>query len=345
MPVVSVIVPVYKIEKYIAATVQSVLNQVFTDFELLLIDDGSPDRSVEIIQQFTDPRIRLIRQQNRGLAGARNTGIRHARGQYLAFLDGDDLWAPEKLAKHVYHLNLNLQVGISYSFSTFIDEAGNPLGIYQTARINDITPGYILCRNPVGNGSNPVIRREVFDEIRFQANLHGTVEDFYFDESFRRAEDTECWLRMAIQTNWKFEGVPEPLTLYRVNSSGLSADVTKQLEALEAVINKTLTYAPEVMQQWATPARAYHLRYLCRRAVTLRDGDTAWKLYHETLTTYWKILLEEPRRTLLTGLATYLLCFLPRSLYRLIENTGMRVTGANQYRQISSASKLETSKN
>ena len=83
---VSVILPVYRVEKYIGAAVESVLTQTYKDFELIIVDDGSPDRSVEICQQFTDPRITIIRQQNRGLAGATNTGIRHAQAEYFAFL-------------------------------------------------------------------------------------------------------------------------------------------------------------------------------------------------------------------------------------------------------------------
>src|SRR4028118_491035 len=103
MKKVSVIIPVYQVEKYIAAAVQSVLEQTYKDFELLIIDDGSTDRSLEICQQFSDPRIKIIRQQNQGVCAARNTGIRHAQTEYLAFLDGDDLWLPTKLEKHVEH--------------------------------------------------------------------------------------------------------------------------------------------------------------------------------------------------------------------------------------------------
>lgn len=91
------IVPIYRVEKYIAETIRSVLDQTYENFELLLVDDGSPDRSVEICQQFTDPRIRLIRQKNQGACAARNQGMRAATGDYYAFLDGDDLWLPEKL--------------------------------------------------------------------------------------------------------------------------------------------------------------------------------------------------------------------------------------------------------
>ncbi|MEO1186284.1 MAG: glycosyltransferase family 2 protein, partial [Cyanobacteria bacterium J06636_27] len=190
MKKVSVIIPVYNAEKYIAATVQSVLSQTYKNFEIIIVDDGTPDNSVKICQKFNDSRIRIIHQANRGLPGARNTGIRHAQGDYLAFLDADDIWLPEKLEKHVEHLNSSPTVGISFCYSAFINEQGNSTGICQKPRkLYDITPSYVLCRNPVGNGSAAVIRREVFEDIKFQDNLYDTLEDFYFDERLRRAED------------------------------------------------------------------------------------------------------------------------------------------------------------
>jgi glycosyltransferase involved in cell wall biosynthesis len=131
MKKVSVIIPVYNVEKYISATVQSVLDQTYKNFELLIVDDGSPDRSIEICQQFDDPRIRIIRQPNRGVAAARNAGIRQAEGEYIALLDADDLWVPQKLEKHVEHLNSMPGVGVSFCRSAFIDPDDKPLGIYQ----------------------------------------------------------------------------------------------------------------------------------------------------------------------------------------------------------------------
>jgi glycosyltransferase involved in cell wall biosynthesis len=334
MKKVSVIIPVYGAEKYIAATMQSVLEQTYKSFELLIIDDGSPDKSIEVCQQFTDPRIKIIRQQNRGLAGARNTGIRHAQGDYLAFLDADDLWLPEKLEKHVEHLEKSPSVGVSFSCSAFIDETGKPLGLYQKPKLTGITIPNLLCRNPISNGSAPVIRREVFEAIKFQDNLYGTVEDFYFDDRFRASEDIECWFRIAIQTEWQIEGIPEALTLYRVNSGGLSASVFKQLDSWEQVIEKTRSYAPDLVAQWENPARAYQLRYLARRAITLKDGSIAVKLFHRALATHWRILLEEPRRTLLTWSATYLLWLLPQPFYYQLEGLALKITEVTQRRRI-----------
>ena len=331
---VSVIVPVYKVEKYIAATVESVLQQTYKDFELLIIDDDSPDKSIEICQQFTDPRIKIIHQQNRGLAGARNTGIRNAKGEYFAFLDADDLWLPEKLAKHITHLENAPDVGISYSSSAFIDESGNSLGIYQVPKLKNITPSLVLCRNPIGNGSAAVIRRKVFEAIKFQDNLYGKIESFYFDEQFRESEDVECWMRMAILTDWQFEGIAEALTLYRVNSGGLSANLIKKLDSWKQLIEKIRSYAPELITQYENPTMAYQLRFLARRAVTLKDGSMAVQLAHQALTTHWGILFEEPRRTLLTLAAAYSLWLLPHSIHAQIESFALKITGFTQKRRI-----------
>lgn len=334
MKLFSVIVPTYKAQKYIAKTIKSVLAQTYPHFELIIVDDESPDQSVEICRQFQDPRLKIISQKNRGLAGARNTGIRHSQGDYLAFLDADDLWLPEKLEKHLQHLESSSQVGISFSRSEFIDSEDRSIGTYQMPKLKNITASYLLCRNPIGNGSAPVIRREVFTEIKFQDNLYGTVEDFYFDESFRQSEDIECWIRIAIATKWQIEGIPEALTLYRVNSEGLSADITKQLISWEKVIEKTYSYSPELVSRWEGRARAYQLRYLARRAVRFKDGNRAVNLVNRSLITHWAIVLSEPRRTLLTLGAAYLLKILPLPLYIRLENIGLTVTGFTQKSQI-----------
>ena len=311
MKKVSVIIPVYNAEKYIAATVQSVLSQTYKNFEIIIIDDGTPDNSVQICQQFNDSRIKIVHQKNRGLPGARNTGIRHAQGDYLAFLDADDIWLPEKLEKHVEHLNNSPTVGISFCYSAFINEEGNSTGICQKPRkLYDITPSYVLCRNPVGNGSAAVIRREVFEDIKFQDNLYGILENFYFDERLRRAEDIECWLRISIRTHWRHEGIPEVLTCYRITSSGLSANALTQLRALEEVVEMTRSYAPDIIARCEKAAKAYHLRYTVRRLVSLGDGLTAAKLFNQVLANHWRILLEEPIKTVLTGGAAYVLWLL-----------------------------------
>jgi glycosyltransferase involved in cell wall biosynthesis len=333
MKKVSVIIPAYQVENYIGAAIQSVVEQTYDNWELLIIDDGSPDRSVEVCRQFTDPRIKIISQENRGLAGARNTGIRNAQGEYLAFLDGDDVWFSEKLEKHVEHLENSPAVGVSFSPSGFIDEAGNAKGTYLKPKLREISPASLLRDNSIGNGSAAVVRREVLEAIKFQDNRYGTIEEFYFDENLRQAEDLDCWLRITIQTHWIIEGIPEELTLYRVNSGGLSASLLKQLTYLEKVIEKTRSYAPELIEQLEGIAKAYHLRYLARSAVRLQDGSMAVKLSHRSLATDWHILREEPSRTLMTLIAAYLLWLLPNPLYRQIRALVLKLKGAISQRR------------
>jgi hypothetical protein len=335
MKKVSVIVPVFKAEQYVEITIQSLLNQTYKNLEILIVDDGSPDRSIEICRRFSDPRIKIIQQPNRGLPGARNTGIRHATGEFIGFLDADDVWLPHKVEKHVNHFNHSPQVGLSFSYSAFIDGDGNYTGIYQIPRkIRGITAGYALCRNPVGNGSAAIIRRTTFEAIKFQDDPHGFMEDCYFDERLRFANadatDLECWTRISTHTHWQQEGIPEALTLYRINSGGLSANAMKQFEAIEHVIEKSCNSAPEILGAHRSLARAYYMRYVARRAVTLRDGNLAVRMINRALVTNWKILVEEPRRTIMTIGAAYFVRLIPRQLYEKMETYAIRLTGTSQ---------------
>ena len=334
MKKVSIIIPLYNVEKFVRFALESATSQTYPNIEILVVDDESSDGGVDICRQFGDPRIRIFQQENRGLAGARNTGIRNAKGEYIAFLDADDLWEPDKLEKHIRHLERAPDVGVSFSYSRFIDQQNNPIGIFQFSKIKDITPLDVLCRSPIGNGSAGVFRREVFEDIAFSV-MHGdTLVEEYFDEKFRDSEDVECWMRIAVQTPWKMEGIPEALTLYRVNPKGMSANLYKKMTSWEDVLNKVASYAPEEMVKWEHPGRAYHLRYLSRRATTLRDKKQAVHLFSRALKSYWQIVIEEPFRTGLTGSAAYLLWVLPESWYDQLFTRMMQMTGQRQRRYI-----------
>lgn len=330
MTTVSVIMPVYNVEAYVAGAMDSVLAQTFLDFELLVVDDGGPDRSVDVCRSYSDPRIRIIAQPNRGLAGARNTGIREARGRFLAFLDADDLWQPDKLARHVAHLEDNPGIGVSYSQSLFIDDYCASLGYLQAPMLKDVRPRDVLLRNPVGNGSAPVIRREVFDEIRFLADDEEKPWDQYFDESFRQSEDIECWIRIALTTRWGFAGIGEPLTLYRVNAGGLSANIERQFATWERMIAKTATYAPEFVARWGGLARAFQLRYAARRCVRSGDGKSALMLLRRAFRANPGLLVRSPVRTLVTLGAAVLQNLLPHTWYSRLEQRAMAAAGRRQ---------------
>lgn len=314
---ISVIMPVYNVEAYVAQAIRSVLAQTHKRFELIIVDDGGQDASLAIARGFSDERIKIVSQQNRGLAGARNTGISHARGDYVALLDSDDCWDPAKLMLHAIHLRKNPDVDVSYSGSRLIDEDGRPLGVAMRPRLSGIDAGHILKRNPVGNGSAPVIRRTALDRV-----AHPHPEDAsrtcWFDESFRQSEDIEMWLRMAAGHGCKFEGISGLLTDYRIIGGGLSANIVRQYESWQRAIEKTRSYAPELLARHEDAAAAFQLRYLARRAIQLGDYAFARSLTRQALARYPAILLEEPRKTAVTALAALASLVLPSRLFATI---------------------------
>lgn len=312
-PCVSVVMPVYNVERFVAAAINSVLVQDWPDFELIIVDDAGQDRSMEIVRGYADPRIRIISQANRGLAGARNTGISAARGRFVALLDSDDIWLPEKLSRHIAHFNADPALGASYTGAELIDEAGRLIGIAQTPIVGPVDARQVFCGLGICNGSVPVFRRETLEEGALPADAQGRVQ--YFDETLRRSEDVECWTRLALTTGWRFEGLPGMLTHYRVNAGGLSADIPRQLESWEAVAEKVRSYAPGFIAAHGAEARARELRYLARRAVAMRQPAPALSLMREALMLHPALLAVEPRKTLTTLGAALMLRFLPTAMF------------------------------
>ena len=301
-PTFTVVIPLYNTERYIAETLDSVLRQTYADFEVVVIDDASTDRGPEIVRDYMsrDRRVRMVTQDNRGLAGARNSGIRNARGRYIALLDADDLWMPEKLARHKAHLDANPQVAVSFAPSLLIDENGASLGLAQTPKLDGIDAEHVFCRNPVGNGSAAVLRRSALDDIAFNIETPGGPRTCWFDETFRQSEDIELWTRIVATTSWQFAGVETPLTLYRVNSGGLSADVEKQFASWRRFRDKLSRLAPELVAKAGSRAEAYQCRYLARRAAISGNGAVAVSLILAGLRNHPRMLIEEPTRTILS---------------------------------------------
>ena len=318
IPVVSVIIPMYNVGKYIEQSINSVLKQTYHHFELILVDDGCLDDTLTKVNMFTDPRIRIINQKNRGLSGARNTGIDIARGLYVALLDADDYWAKDKLAKHIQHLSVNPKVGVSYCPSLFINEEGGLLGVGQFPKLNNITTQHIFCRNPVGNGSSAVIRRSLLDQIGYFGVKKDKYRKMYFNETLRQSEDIELWTRIALPTSWQFAGIEKPLTYYRVNNTGLSADVDKQFASWQHAVMLNKDSNPQFFKKFYSLAKAYQLRYLARRAIQSESKLNAFKLIHRAIYCNYRIIFQEPSRTIIT-LACAWLKFLPREIYNSIE--------------------------
>ncbi len=321
-PIFSVIIPIYNVAQYLRQCIDSVLEQRFSNFEVICVDDGSPDESVAILESYDDPRMRIVRQENMGLAAARNTGIHASRGLFIALLDADDYWHPEKLTRHYKHLQLNPGLAISYSASAFVDADGKPLGIGQHPKCERVTAKDVFCRNPIGNGSAPIIRKSLFLSLGETISRNGITRVQYFDESMRQSEDVEFWLRAVLKTKAQIGGIPQALTYYRVNMSGLSANLDKQYKAWLYAVEKHRHIDPDFIQRWFNLASAYQLRYLARRAIQNRQAMTAIRLCAIALLRGPRMLLEEPGRCVLTA-SCALLSFLPECIYNPLERWSM----------------------
>lgn len=311
-PLVSVVIPVYNVEKYVSQCIKSVLEQTYESLEIIVVNDASPDNSMALVSKFDDPRIKVVNQENRGLAGARNTGIREATGKYVALLDSDDFWQRNKIQKHVHQLESMQDIGVSFSASMFVNEDGNETGrLQKPLRSDGFTPQHIFCRNPIGNGSAPVIRKSIFDAICFQTDE--TVYDQYFNERMRQSEDIECWVRIALKTKCAFGYIDQPLTYYRLNGGGLSANVDKQLASWEYFVDQLNVYAPDFATQHAALARAYQYRYLARRLILEGSTLRATRLMVKAINSHLGILWFEPTRSWTTLVACLVLSLIPKA--------------------------------
>lgn len=322
-PVVSIITATYNAAGFIEPTLASVFEQTFPDWELMLIDDGSTDRTLEITGAYDDPRIVRLQGGGLGPCRARNRAIAASSGAYVAFLDHDDIWEPEKLAKHVAHFDAHPQVGVSYDASMLIDEAGEPLGVFQAPKLADISSRDILCRNPIGNGSSPILRREALEEVAFSETFDGVEERQYFNDHCRYWEDIDLWLRLSELTKWEFRGIPDCLTRYRIVEGAITANPAKKQDAFERGLENARSYAPGLVERYGGAARAYHLRFLGRRLVGAGKYREGLVYVCRALAASPSIVLEEPGRTMVSFAAALTGCVLPRALFRPIAALGL----------------------
>jgi glycosyltransferase involved in cell wall biosynthesis len=299
-PSVSVVMPCFNAEATLRQSVESVLGQCFTDFELIVVDDGSKDGSVALAQTLAaqDSRIRVICQANAGPALARNRGIAHSCGALLAFLDADDRWTPDLLARHVIHFRDNPDSGVAFARILFFDPTMTEPG-RMSAAIDRLTLIDVLGENPICTTSNLVVRYQVFAEVGG------------FDPELTHGEDQEWVARVLAMTRWQVRGLPWVLVHYRTSLGGLSADLDRMDEGWAGVMRRVHGYAPKEAEAAEPEARALFNRYLTRRA--LRTGQASASL-RPLLRAWWAspraLLTRQPARTILTTLGV-LLALLP----------------------------------
>ncbi|NJR68854.1 MAG: glycosyltransferase family 2 protein [Synechococcales cyanobacterium CRU_2_2] len=228
LPTVSVVIPAYNAMNYLPETLDSALNQTFQDFEVVIINDGSTDPIETWVGQLNHPKVRLISQENRGLAAARNAGILAARGELIAFLDADDLWAPNKLAAQVEMFARSPGVGLVYSWVANINAQGKETGRVLCSTAEGSIWPELLRGNCIGCGSVPMVRRECFEVLgAFDTQLGSSNEDW------------DMWLRLAAV--YPIRVVKEVLVYYRQHPNSASRNWLQMERTSKIVLEKAFS--------------------------------------------------------------------------------------------------------
>lgn len=250
MTTVSIVTPTFNRARFLPDAVASVLAQTYQDFELIIVDDGSTDDTKAVLEPFlSDARIRYHFQPNQGQSRARNHALSMAKGQFVAFLDSDDLWDSAKLSNQVRILTERDSVDVVHGDERTIDECGAVISEKNMRRYSGSIARYLLADNSVSI-TTALVRKRCFDEMGG------------FDESVGVADDYDLWLRFSARYCFHYE--PEIVASYRVMSDQISSDKKRRFAANEAIITRFLEHYGECLsdedRRWGVS------RFYCRKA-------------------------------------------------------------------------------
>ncbi len=305
MPEVSVILPVYNVARFVRAAIESVLSQSWRDLELIAIDDGSTDSTAGAVEEIDDHRIVRLQQTHQGPAAARNAGLGRACGQFIAFLDGDDVWLPGKLERDIAFLEAHRDAALIFSQMRIIDEAGRDAGRTVRKWCGVLGLRDLVIENKIGT-STVVIRRETALRVG------------QFDEDLPAASDYDYWLRMSMAYAGGIQGRPEVTALYRRRPNQLSGDWQQQMDAWRQVISKASSACPDLLAKVERLSLAGFHRALSATAYENGDLPAAFGLFRQAMQ-YAPAFLLADQRTWLLASALLSARLLPHGAHRRLE--------------------------
>lgn len=260
-PLISVIIPAYNAEKFIAATLDSVLSQTYPHLEIIVVDDGSQDRTAEIVAAYAqhDRRLTLLRQSNQGVAAARNLAIEQSTGEYIAPIDADDIWYPQKLEKQLaLMLHSEPTVGLIYGWSAYINEAGDLTGGKLAAQQVGAVYSHLLAGNFVGNASTPLIRRSCLLQVgRYNLQMK--------QAEAQGCEDWDLYLRIA--EHYQFGLVSEFLVGYRLPNGSMSCQYTAMIKSHALMMEQVRQRNPSLSNALLRLCTAKYYLYLASQSI------------------------------------------------------------------------------
>lgn len=284
-PLISVIMPVYNGEQTIAETIASLLQQTYVNWELIVVNDGSSDRTPAIVQDIFEqhPQMpgRLLSYPQTGACASRNRGAAQAQGEFLAFLDADDLWTPDKLALQLQALQNSPQAKVAYSWTDYIDTTGKFLYPGSHATHQGDVYEYLLLINFLENGSNALIAKDAFWQVGG------------FDESVTGVDEWDLFIRMTQQADviCEFVVVPQVQIFYRLSNKSLSASLDRQASECRKVIDRAFQVSPHHLHHLKPKSIANLYRYLTFRGLS---SDLAYSHPWLLMQYFTKSLLNDP---------------------------------------------------
>lgn len=291
IPLVSVVIPAYNAGAFIDESVRSALNQSASDLEVIVVDDGSTDDTLDRLWTSHDPRLNVITQANQGLASALNTGIRAARGTYIGFLDADDVWLPFKLERHIQVHEERPDIDITFSWVDAIDICGKPLSIPCPRWRGTVSLAQLLADYMIRTMSAVVIRREAAEQA-------GGL-----DSSLVRCVDLEFLLRAALLRPNNICAIPEVLNLYRRHDTQRTRDWRRMSQGWNQVLASIRQRAPEATAQVQRVASSNMLRYCASLAYESGQFGEAIELVKRAFALSPAAFLRDPRNWKMSGAA------------------------------------------
>lgn len=264
LPTVSIVMPAYNAARTLAESVESVVNQTYGDWELLIVNDGSTDATAALAAEWQQRDVRIILvdlSKNGGLPNARNEGIRHARGEYIAFLDSDDLWQADKLQVQIAFHDKHPDIGISHTdFESFSERAANHRPFKNLVNLRAKKSGQLfpaLCYNNVVGVLTVMVRKEILH----RAGL--------FDTTLWTMEDQDLWIRIA-RLREPFGYIPTVLAYYRLSESGITSKTGRYKAAYKKFIGKVGSLAGvNTSLMWRAYYRYFGAAYFKKGKYTL----------------------------------------------------------------------------
>lgn len=233
-PLVSAIIPCYNAAKFLPEAIESVISQTYDNIEIIVVNDGSTDGTDQVVCPYLD-KIQYVKQANAGPAAARNNGISHANGEYIAFLDADDLWRADKIQKQIEIIDTCTDIAMVYSkFENFCNDTGEKLSVMPDSTPSGLLFDLILQKNIIALPSVLLRKSKI-------------IEVGGFDESLATAEDTNLWLKIAY--NYPIQAVPEVLFFRRMHRGNISSRVdiaVGTLDNLDLIVKKYPNVSPKI---------------------------------------------------------------------------------------------------